>query len=515
MIGRRAVRHGIGPLLLAIAAMLQTGCGTTVSDRAAAAAAAAGSATADGSGTNGLSVSGSASGSLGPAANSAGSDGQTAATATGSAGSAGSPEPAALPAGARPAGGRIPAAAGVPGVTDRVIRVGAIYSDDADQANKAAGVPLTNGDLKHEYELLRDYINNHGGVAGRKIELELVNVSSTSSADPESTREAICNTFTHDHPVFAVIGAENDSFRNCIRKGGAVQVHNTVSAEDDTSLHRIPSFAYPHGISLSRVARIQPDQLAKLGYFTPGAKYGLVTFDDPSFVRAVKQNLEPAMARHGVKFTQEEFVTPADRLSDYSSESSAISSAVLKFRQEGITHVQFLQSTGDISLFFMRAAESQQYRPRYGLNGQDAAEGLVSGGLIPPAQVHNSVGFGWYPLFDVPMNEAQQSYTASTKQCLDIYKRGGMTFSDYNATIVALFQCDAFFFLQRAVSLMPVLSQAAFAAAIPHVSDTFVPASTFTATFAPGKTDGVSAVRPYKFFDNCSCYHYVGAKVPA
>lgn len=401
-----------------------------------------------------------------------------------------------------------------PGVTDKVIRIGAVYSDNADAANKAAGVEgITNGDLKREYELLRDDINRRGGIAGRKLELVLVNVDSTSSQDAEAQREAVCSTFTRDKPVFAFIGAGSDSFRTCIRKGGAVQVHNTVSSEDDRSLRLTPSFAFAHGVSLTRVARGQVQQLARGGFFDKGAKHGLVTFDDPSFVRAAKEELEPAMIRNGTKFAETVFVPPAQKLEDNSALSAAISSAVLRFRQNGITHVQFMQSTGDISLFFMRNAESQGYRPRYGLNGQDAGQGLVGSDppLVPPAQFANAVGYGWYPLFDVPRTEAKTSYTSRTKQCLKIFGDGGITFPDYNSEIVALFQCDAFLFLETALKAQgSALNQASFEQVIGRVGTGYVPASTFATSFAPGRTDGVSRVRTFKFFVNCNCFHYTG-----
>ncbi|MDP9183951.1 MAG: hypothetical protein M3P04_14410, partial [Actinomycetota bacterium] len=65
-----------------------------------------------------------------------------------------------------------------------------------------------------------NYINAHGGLGGRKIELFDYDLNPASfAADPSSAMEAACNYFTQDHKVVAVasvVAHLPENFHQCL-----------------------------------------------------------------------------------------------------------------------------------------------------------------------------------------------------------------------------------------------------------------------------------------------------------
>src|SRR5207248_2257890 len=146
------------------------------------------------------------------------------------------------------------------------------------------------------------------------------------------------------------------------------------------------------------------DQLFAKGYYkqtntsptAPPFKLGVVYYDYPSFVRGVPV-LQKQLANHGVSITDSVKITPAPNTAGVGDETAAIRNAAVKFKGEGITHVQFLATNNAFLQFtFMKNAQSQLYNPRYGLNSNDGGQALATllGNDAGP-QLKGALSTGW------------------------------------------------------------------------------------------------------------------------
>src|SRR5207302_1586465 len=91
-------------------------------------------------------------------------------------------------------------------------------------------------------------------------------------------------------------------------------------------------------------------------------KMGILTEDDPPIVHAVDKVLLPALARSGHRPPDRQDIVQLHEPSgagDDGSVLAAIQNAVLKFRQDKVTHVLVTDSNGSATLFFANDAYSQ------------------------------------------------------------------------------------------------------------------------------------------------------------
>ena len=96
-------------------------------------------------------------------------------------------------------------------------------------------------------------------------------------------------------------------------------------------------------------------------------------------------------------------------------------------------------------------ADSQRYRPRYGVNSQNGVQALIDSGGYPKTQLPGTVGIGWLPGIDITPAENPDNGPYSNdarRRCIALYKAHGITFSDPNAEAGALGICSSFWFFR-------------------------------------------------------------------
>src|SRR5690349_22550034 len=89
-----------------------------------------------------------------------------------------------------------------------------------------------------------------------------------------------------------------------------------------------------------------------------------------------------------------------------------ISSAVLKFRSDGVTHVLIWDDNGVATLFFMQQADNQGYRPRYGINSGNNMQVVAQ--VVSKSQLTGATGIGWTPAFDIANADSPTSKWANS-----------------------------------------------------------------------------------------------------
>lgn len=506
----RATWTGIG-LALAL-----VGCGTTVPG-ASSASSGGGLAGASLTGPDGVApkppggASGPAFGPLSGAGNGEGAGSANGAATNGSAASAGS----------GPFG---------PGITRASISVGLAYAKNTQQEQAALGNTVDLGDPYQFQQVMVNYLNKHGGIAGRKISPVWYSQDATTTQTTAQISQAVCADFTQDHHVFAALGfgagAGSRNLETCMQKAGAVVgLASNVAVATTADYDAFPANYEVGAIALDRLCANLIPTLVDANYFTawdttnaqPGTlpvKVGVLAPDLPPFHYAITHICLPLLARagHPVSASDVYFYYFPDSTSGNGQAVADIQNAELKFRTDGVTHVLPIEVNGQV--FFGKDADSQHYYPRYGVNTADGTQ-AENGSFLTPKQLNGAVGLGYIPSFDLTaqMDPDNGPYSSpERRQCVAIMEAGGQTFGSTTAEGNALSYCDLFFQLKRVIEHIPTgqpISQATFIASLDTIGQ--VPSAGIPAAFyGRHHLDPMTEGWRWQYFANCTCMHYTG-----
>jgi hypothetical protein len=265
---------------------------------------------------------------------------------------------------------------------------------------------------------------------------------------------------------------------------------------DDKQLNGFAPYVWqPEKISLSRFGAYV-DRLAKGGFFAQRSKVGLLRYDRDIDLRTRDEVIRPALTRHGLKLDQDFAFTPAQSVSDLSGTAAQANNAVLRFRQAGIDRVLFLPSALVIDTIFPPAAESQGYRPRYGL---DSAEGPASWtDNAQPEQLNGALAIGWNVRLDLGqeyVNDGNKLWS----YCRDYMRKHG-------APEAGAYGCGGFFFLQEALARAPEVNAAGVRAGADRLGSTPWTVSNYGSAVQAGRFDRAGATVLYRYDAGCNCF---------
>jgi ABC-type branched-subunit amino acid transport system substrate-binding protein len=508
-------------IVVALCLLLVTGCGTTVplsAQNGLGSAAGSSGATTPGAAQSGSSSRAGTSGS-GPSA----TTGSTTGGATGSGALGGSSGGTTILRPGASGGGSV---RNGPGVTATTITVGVTYYQSAGDANAALGANGVNqGDPGTAIKVLRDDINAHGGIAGRKLVLLAYAVDPQSSQPYSTLGQAVCSYFTEDHKVLAVIdGTPAADARACLEKRGVAHLGGTLisspSSQHDFSIV---------GSRLLRVYTVLPTVLHAHGWFAPWdrvngrpgatrAKTGIVTVDSHDDNEAVDHALVPAMRRLGYPPAPSDIIRIAkpNGFSDDGAVVTAIQSAVLKLNADGVDHVILNDGNGSLSLFFHRYALSQHYFPRYGGTSGSGWQVLLSTHNMEPQTLAGAMGIGWQPPLDLPYQNGDGQYSnAARHRCFGLFRAAGSPPTDGASAGGAAEVCDVMLFLPAALRgyrgavNIDALTQRADA-----LGTSYQLASGLGSRVAADQHDVVGAYSFMLFDSGCGCVKYQGPLIP-
>lgn len=498
--------------VLAVGGLLLSACGSTVSTDRQAALERGGTGVVGGGADTALGDPEVAVDEFGNPVSPGGEPGGAAAGPGGaSAGPAGGPGgggSAARSGGGAAGGGRSV------GVTDTEIFIGISYATNGSEANEAIGAgAATSTDTKRAMELVIKDLNDRGGINGRKVVPVWHAVDALAAKTYEQHGQEMCATWTEDNKVFAAFGAPYESLRQCMENAGAPMTYTSLSGSSELTFREYPLYYEPGNLNLSRIARHTVDSLARRKFFPAGARIGLLTFDDPYFRQAMTQSMIPALKRQGLQPAETVYVPSPQSTSDLGGLSAGISSAVLQFRAAQVSHVLILDSAAVATFLFMQEAESQRYRPRYGLNTQNGNTALsdLLASSDSQAQLVNSLSIGWAPSLDLAgADDPNEKASPLRRRCLKILEDGGLTaFSSRNAMGQALITCEEVWFFEAAAKAAGRnLTTQSFVAGIESIRSTVDSPLTLGNRFGPGRHDGVARVADAAFVDSCRCFRY-------
>ena len=468
-----------------------------------------------------LSVSGTDNGASAPAQAAAGAAGQP---GTGAAPGAGSPAlggagvpatgVAAGPGAGSGATGVAQASGGpavsVPGMTATTVDVGTVTVDTASLGAfaKAAGVNGAISDPTAAMNAVTSWVNAHGGLAGRRM--RTVSYTYDVSKSESENDGAACALWTQDHHVFAGFpqGNVNDGGVACLKQHGVL----SVSAADDPgsvdSFRQFAPYYYaPSALETVSLARQNVLGLHEHGFFTPGAKIGLIYFDFAEYRTAIEKGLKPALAQYGLKIDSSYAISYGGNAAELGAVSAAISNAQLRFAASGINHVLLLDKGGTIALFFMQQAHNQGMHYRYGLNSTSYTSFLAEQSGISD-QLASSVVVGTLPTGDTqdlryaPRNPARDL-------CFGILRKAGIVPQSAADAKTLAGLCATVFFLKAALDHASSFDPAGIGRAVAALgASPATAANSVRDHFGPGRPWGSSARGYLTYYDDCTCFRY-------
>lgn len=396
------------------------------------------------------------------------------------------------------------------------VYVGITTASDASAGLHAIGVSLDPGNEIGDAQAVVADLNRRGGIFGRQVVLiDKDDKSANVLADPGAAGQADCLYFTQDHPVIDVVNTDalvdTDTFRSCLARAHTPLVTVTTSAFDDqTTASLSPYFYNALSVSWSHLTPLLVTQLAEMGYFhgwnttTGSASVGLntkvgVLYGTDSAGNRDGPALIAALRRAG-------YATDAFQ---YNQDSDA-PSAVLRFEQDRVTHVI---GVDNFQFFFMTAARSQDYLPRYGITTYNGPQALLeSNGNA--AQLAGALGIGWYPTLDT--DTAQDPGPGpGTRACLSALAAGGQIFSGKRfAEAVGLAICDGIDLGVFGARAGQGLSATAIRAGIVRLGTDFPTGGAFTSGLSATNFALPGAGRDLGWDGSCDCFTYLGSAYP-
>ena len=382
------------------------------------------------------------------------------------------------------------------------IRIGFHVSKDLGAAYTALGASNAPPEAAPLVRNLVNWVNDHGGIAGRKIE-PIFHESNPLDGSFDAEGQNTCTDFADDNHVFAVIsGAVLPTIvtADCLAKKKIPFIWDYHYVVDGQQWKQyLPNLYMPFSVNADRLG-FYVDVLASGGYFDTGARVAIVRYDLDQHARFVSNVLRPRLAAHKVNVVDEVALTHPDSAAQATDVGAQISSAILRMRALGVDHVLFVPTGGAVPYLFMASAQAQGFAPRYAMNSLDIPEFVND--QAPAGQLHGAVAVGWSPPSDVYSAQLPPP-NAATKLCYQAAQSN--TIPRY---------CDAFFFLKAAIERAGRFDAAAMRTAVESMGSSFEPVFSIADTFGPGRHDGASAARLVRFDDGCGCFNYTGPTIP-
>ena len=389
-----------------------------------------------------------------------------------------------------------------PGVTGS-IRVGFHYSRNLDAAYKAFGANGKMADVPAAIQAMVNYMNTHGGLAGKKIIPVMWGTDPLRGTFPAQA-EAACTYFAEDqHAAFVVSGAvlPDDTMPACFAKHNLPLVWSYQYVLGKDIYDRYPNLYMPHNIGTYRSSFIA-QALKDAGYFDPGSKVGIVRYDTPIH-KQYSDVLHSGLAKIGIGVAAEAALHKPQSAGEAGDTSQDAASAILKFNQAHVNHVIFVPSGGAIPLIWGPSADGQAFYARNTFTSLDIPAFVTDN--MSDQQLNRAMVVGW-----MPVNDTYVQYEPKTPALAKCNAASGI-----KATGDVVRFCDGLFFLDAALRKNPQFDPAGLHKATDLLGTSFQSPWTMSTKFGSGRHDGASSYQMMSFNGDCGCFKYIGAKKPA
>lgn len=401
------------------------------------------------------------------------------------------------------------------GFTASTLNVGfGVSSDDSAAVLSAFGVAGLEdlGDPKAQFNAVLKDINAHGGIAGRKVVAVFHGYDTTEIINnPSGAAQKACADMNEDHKIVAMLGpgVTNDTAKSCFTKAGIPMLVpaglENPPAFRASTYNRYPGYIGIGGMNGDRFFGTAVERMHGSGFFekwntgsgkpggTQPVKIGALVLDNASGTETLA-TYNRALAKFGMK------VSEVTRLpEDVSSAIAVGTSAVLRYRSAGITHVL------GITIPFASTAQQQGYHPRYFVNvafqvvAQSSSEKQLNGAMT----------FGYQPMFDTDVQHYPGDPNANTTKCVNVMKASGQPPTNNQMKLSMVTTCDMLYTLKAAVdSTGGDLSTAGIIRGYESLGTKAPIGSTWVNEFGPGEHASARALRDMVYNAGCKCFFY-------
>jgi hypothetical protein len=407
-------------------------------------------------------------------------------------------------------GGSNGGAVAAPGVTDDTVKVVYIENQLGSISDQLGFVQPDRGEPAQQFQLMVEWANENGGIAGRQIE-PVVKPYEASTDSPEAV-DALCNAITQDEQAFAVIlnGQLQPNARPCYAKRSTLMLEGGVIPMDTQGFTDLAPFYWAP--SLPEYDEYMSGMLNELeagGFFDGAAGVGLVANDDAVVDRVIETIVNPKLAELGFDNPPVYSIDP----SNVGNINKSLEQAVVGLISAGADRVLFL---GDSRLgpFYITIADIQQYNGRLAIGSYDSPRFLADNGtqtppLIPQKYLNDSQGISLLPVTDVRDDQLPFPATEGEQECLDIYKAKGLEFAGRGEAQFACITCDQIRFLKAAADKGgDELSARSVETGAWQLGEDFKSAVSPKSKFEEGRYAGNVAYRGLRFDQGAGAYVY-------
>jgi ABC-type branched-subunit amino acid transport system substrate-binding protein len=393
-----------------------------------------------------------------------------------------------------PAGASAPAAA-----SSCTVKIGMIFAGGGSQAANEKGsgdftASATDQQTEDMNQVAFDDINKNGGIGGCTAQ-PVYAITSIASNDFSGQAQQACAKLTQDEKVFAVVGSTipDGLTTDCLVKAKTPVLMQGGFPLMDYS--KAPKYLYNiNGVDVKRMSSMISVWQGE-GLLKKGTKVGIVWVDDPRGAsrQLVNDVWKPLLKKAGV--TVMDFSLPFVNGNNQISQSiSQMSSAVLQFKQAGVTEV--IATDAVPSFLFPIQANTQGFKPLILVTDAGSNPTALTG-VIPQDIMGQIRSIGWARGDWDPTtvkNPAVKTNSA-VQHCTAIYQ--GKTLPAAQNGIPPYATCDALSFFQQALKgKKPTVNN--LQAGVDALGTSFVAASTLGPTrFAKGQHDGIMTVQNF------------------
>jgi hypothetical protein len=408
-----------------------------------------------------------------------------------------------------------------PGWDEKNVYIGVFTVNDLHTVAGSLGINLDPGDLEADANAVAAYVNEHGGLLGRQLKILFRDAKTFDVAsNPEGTASAACTDFTQDRRVIAVYNMvttmDTANFRACFARAG-VPIFSASSAMLDTrATQGLQGFFYQTAmVAWDKLAPVFVSRLKAQGWFggwnqrlgvadaKAKPKIGIITSTTDAGTR-VAAEIKGALAKAGY---------PGALVFQWTDASQGQGNSVNYMNGNNVTHV----IVADLELTaFQNSAQSQQYKPRYGITSyNDPYTNLET--LSPRGANNGALGIGWAPAYDVSdRNDPGPTGPAYTR-CLKLQEKAGQRFTGKRtAKLFALAACDSILLAVEGARYARGFDAKAVYRGALAISPTFSTAVSFgTSALTPDHLFTPSSARDLAWFTECECFRYTSKTATA
>ncbi|MCD4524383.1 ABC transporter substrate-binding protein [Nocardioides sp. cx-173] len=399
-----------------------------------------------------------------------------------------------------------------PGVTDDSVKV-VFVAVDLDAVKKITKFNTAEvGDQEAQVQALEDWVNDHGGLDGRKMDAVFRIYDGRN--DTPAAEEQLCNQITQDDRAFAVVmtGQYQTNARPCYADRGTLVLDASLYAMSQDYLDKYSPYLWtPSFPEYDTFVRSYVKVLSDQQFFEGEESVGIVAGDSPVNRATIEDLAVPLLEDAGV--TPE--VAWVDT-TDTNTLMQGLEQAGVTMRSKGVERIMFLGGSRMASVFATVAGSQEGFEPRYAISSFDNPSFFVSNPTtIPDGTMEGMVGIGFHPPQDVPDSELPFPSGAAETECLAIYADAGIEFSSREAARVALPYCDAARVLKLgADGLDGELNAAGWAQAVERDGSQFQSASGAGNSLGGKGRAAVGSYRVLRFDADKGHFVYEGPEVP-